>query len=321
MQHIWGQPGSPDIDMMASKLTASEMALIDSLPKPPVVAESQTTNIWIIEWLSTGERRTGEELHEWMEQQRPGWSIYNRCVTKGEVIRSIEHAAHAAQQNSMVPVLHIEAHGCPIGIAPSRDAQDELLKWEEITTPLQQLNVATNCNLIVVVAACLGFAAIQALTKGPRAPSVALIGTDATVNESDLLLGTKEFYRRIKDEKPRLIDIVESASGEMRGTDFEIEPFVMLAYEASIEQLLRESRPAERQARIERLRQRMYQETSFSAEVIERRLSELPGIPLSAYFQQIWDHMFMIDLDPKNEERFGLDWAEIERQILTVSSG
>lgn len=296
-------------------LTESERTLIESLPKPPAVARLHTTNIWMIEWLSGGERRTGEELHDWMEQQRPGWSIYNRCTSKEEVIRSIERAAYTTLQNDMVPVLHIEAHGDSIGIAPSRDGQAELLRWEELTLPLQQLNVATNCNLIVVVAACLGFAAIQALTQGPRAPAVALVGTDATVNESDLLLGTKEFYRRFKDEKPRLIDIVESASGEMRGTDFEIEPFVMLAYEASIEQLLRESRPAERQARMERLRKRMYQETSFSAKEIERRLSELPEIPLSGHLQHIWDHLFMIDLDSKNEERFGLNWAEIVRLV------
>jgi hypothetical protein len=305
---------------MALNLTESERTLIDNLPKPPAAAKVQTTNIWIIEWLSTGERRTGEELHDWMEQQRPGWSIYSRCVTKEEVIRSIEQAAYATQQNRMVPVLHIEAHGGSIGIAPSRDSQAELLKWEELTSPLQQLNVATNCNLVVVVAACLGFAAIQALTQGPRAPAVALVGTDSAVNESDLLLGTKEFYRRIRNEKPRLIDIAETASGEMRGADFEVEPLAMLAYEASIEQVIRERRPVERQARIERLRERMHRESSFSEEEIERRLSRLPDIPPSADLQEIWDHMFMIDLDPTNEERFGLNWAEIRSQILAIPS-
>lgn len=306
--------------MMALELTASERTLIESLPKPPSVAKLQTTNIWIIEWLSTGERRTGEELHHWMEQQHPGWSIYNRCLAKEDVIRSIEHAAHATKQHSMVPVLHIEAHGGPIGIAPLRDSKAELLTWDELTAPLQQLNVATNCNLIVVVAACLGFAAIQALTQGPRAPAVALVGTDSTVNESDLLLGTKEIYRRFKDEKPRLIDIAEIASGEMRGTNFEVEPFVMLAYDASIEQLIRGRRPAECQARMERYRKRMHQETSLSVEEIERRLSEPLEIPPSADLQTIWDHMFMIDLDSKNEERFGLNWADITRQILAVPS-
>lgn len=305
--------------MFSSKLTASERSLIDSLPKPPAFAEVQTTNVWIIEWLSTGERRTGKELYEWMEQQRPGWSIYDRCATKGEVICSIKQAAHTTQQNGMVPVLHIEAHSGPNGIEPSRDTKEELLTWGELTIPLQHLNVATKCNLIVVVAACLGFAAIQALTKGPRAPAVALVGPDATVCESDLLLGAKEFYRRFKDKKPRLIDMAESASREMSGTDFEIEPFATLAYESFIEQLIRKKRPLECQARLDRLRHRMHQETSFPEEEIKRRLAELPEILPSDHLQQIWDYMFMIDLDQKNKERFGLNWDEIASQIPAVS--
>ena len=303
---------------LPKNLTTSEHALIEALPKLPALAEVRPTNIWIIEWLSPGERQTGNELHLWMEQQRPRWSIYNQCTSKNEVIRSIERAANYAHQSGMVPILHIDAHGGTSGLAPSRDASGELLAWAELTIPLQQLNVATNCNLIVVVAACLGFAAIQALTKGPRAPAAALVGPDATLNESDLLLGTKEFYRRFKDENPRLTFIAESASREMRTADFEIEPFATLAYETFVEQLVRDIRPAERRARLERLRQRMHQETSFSAEEIERRLAELPELLPSDQLQQIWDYMFMIDLEPKNEERFGLNWKEIAGRILAA---
>lgn len=305
--------------MLSAMLTVSERALIDSLPKLPAIAKVQPNIIWIIEWLSTGERRTGNELHDWMEQQRPGWSIYTRCGTKGEVIRSIEQAARTTQQTGMVPVLHIETHGGPIGIAPSRGTQEEFLTWRELTIPLQQLNVATKCNLIVVMAACLGFAAIQALTQGPRAPAVALVGPDATVQESDLLLGAKEFYRRFKDEKPRLTYIAESASREMNAVEFEIEPFATLAYESFTEQLVRERRPPERQARLERLRQQMHHKTNFSPEEIEKRLVELPKIPASDQLQQVWDYMFMIDLESKNKERFGLKWDEIASQILAGS--
>ena len=305
--------------MFSSNLTESEKALTDSLPKLPALAEVRPTNVWIVEWLSAGERRTGKELHDWMEQQRPKWSIYNRCASKADVIVSIEQASNISQQTGMVPVLHIEAHGGPDGIAPSRNAQKELLSWAELTIPLQQLNVTTKCNLMVVVAACLGFAAIQALTQGPRAPAVALVGPDSTVHESDLLLGAQEFYRRINDEKPRLTNIAESASREMRGTDFEIEPFATIAYESFVEQVVRERKPSERQARLERLRQRMHQETSFSSEEIERRLAQLPKIPVSEWLQQTWDYMFMLDLEPTNQERFGLNWDEIASQILSVS--
>ena len=300
---------------MHSKLTSSEIKLISSLPKPSATIEVQTTNIWIIEWLSTGERRTGKELHDWMEQQRPEWSHYNQCTTKRDVIRSIKKAAYSAQQNSLIPILHIEAHGGLTGISPSSDSQGEALKWEELTTPLQELNVATNCNLIIVISACLGFTAIKALTQGPRAPAIAIIGTDATICEGDLLLGTKELYRRYTDKKPRLVDIIESASQEMCDGNFEMESFTLLAYEAAVEQLVRRARPRSRKARIERLRLRISKETGFSAEEIESHLGCLSKTPLSNDLQKIWDHMFMIDLDPNNENRFGLNWSEIEEQI------
>ena len=304
--------------MLSSDLTALEIELIESLPKPPAVAKVRSTHIWIVEWLSTTERRTGNELYEWMEQQRPNWALYNQCNSKADVINSIERAAQVAQQTGMVPILHIEAHGCSDGIAPSTDTREELLTWKEIIIPLQRLNVATKCNLVVVVAACLGFAAIQALTKGRRAPAVALVGPDETVNESDLLLGTKEFYRRFKDKNLQLTNIAESASREMIVANFEIEPFATLAYESMIEHLIVGKRPSERQARLERLRQRMHQETSYSSAEIESRLAKLSENQAMEDMEQLWNYMFMFDLEPKNEERFGLNWNEIKSRILSV---
>ncbi|WP_305910477.1 hypothetical protein Q9L42_020170 (plasmid) [Methylomarinum sp. Ch1-1] len=300
-------------------LTPQEQALIDSLPKPPYSATVQSTNVWIIEWLSPEERRTGYELHCWMGKQRQGWSIYNRCDTKAEVLRSIKRAAYKAQQTGFIPVLHIEAHGGPIGIMPSSKSIEEFIAWEELTKPLQDLNEATKCNLIFVVAACLGLAAVQVLTKGPRAPAVALVGSDEEVNESDLLHGMQEFYRCFRDDDLMLSDIVESASREMISANFYIEPFAILAYESLVEHLIRARRPAERQMKLEKLRQRLRNKTSFSDEEIEKRLAKLPESPLSENLQKAWDCMFMIDLDPKNKVRFGLDWEEIASQIFTCS--
>jgi hypothetical protein len=154
----------------------------------------RTTNVWIIEWLSQKERRTGQELHEWMETKRSGWSVYNACDSKAEVLKSINRAAAIAAQGRFIPVLHIEAHGGRAGIAPSASPDAEFLPWEELTVPLQQLNLATKCNLIVSVAACVGFAGVQALRKGPRAPAVALVGLVNSVLPTDLLNGTKELY-------------------------------------------------------------------------------------------------------------------------------
>lgn len=185
--------------MNDTELTDAERALIETLPRPSAIAKVHTTNVWIVEWLWPDERRTGRELHEWMQHRRQGWSVYCACETKAEVIESIERAQLCAQHSEMVPVLHLEAHGGNAGLTPSSDMHAEWLSWEELTVPLQRLNLAARCNLVVVVAACVGFAAVQALCQGPRAPAIALVGPDADVAPSNLLLGAKEFYRRWGD--------------------------------------------------------------------------------------------------------------------------
>lgn len=246
-----------------------------------------------------------------MERLRPGWSAYHYCRSKGQVIDAIEQATRRARNSNMIPVLHIEAHGCDSGLTNGVHA--DFLTWDELTEPLQRLNMATQCNLVVVVAACIGFAAVQALIRGPRAPAVALVGLDANVNPGDLLAGSKEFYRRWLDDKPHLTDITASASRETGTANFEWESFAGLAYETLVEHLVKSVRPTEHRSWVERIRHRMLTETALSAAEIENRLPQ--HMRPWPRFQTLWDQMFMIDLYPKNRERFDLDIREIVERI------
>lgn len=208
--------------MRADDLTDAERQILESLPAPPPTAEIRATNVWIVEWLPPNELQTGRLLHEWIIDRRPGWSAYYSCRDKAQVIQTIERATARAQHSNLVPVLHLEAHGGDAGIGLPDGS--ELLTWEELTTPLQQLNLATRCNLVVVVAACTGFAGIQALRRGPRAPAIALVGPDAPVMPRNLLCGATEFYRRWTDTNPNLQDIAVSASRAAGTVTFEVEP-------------------------------------------------------------------------------------------------
>jgi hypothetical protein len=299
--------------MRQDKLTDAERAFIDTLPGPPPLGTVRTTNIWIIEWLSPEERHTGRELHDWLQGKRPGWSIYCPCATKADVFAAIKRAQICAQ-NGMVPVLHLEAHGGDDGIAPSRPPHRECMRWEELTEPLQRLNLTTRCNLIVVVAACVGFAGVQAFRRGPRAPAVALIGPNDEVVSSELLAGTKELYWRWMDTGS-LTQIVESASREMRGVDFEPEPFAIMCFEALVEGLVKSTRPDERRDRVEKLRRHAQVNSGLTREQVESKLAQVPRLPAWAEVQQMWDQMFMIDIRPENKERFGIDAKYIVERI------
>ncbi|MGD9576771.1 MAG: hypothetical protein AB7Y74_00815 [Syntrophorhabdus sp.] len=192
-------------------------------------------------------------------------------------------------------MLHLEAHGSEAGLTgPNGTGDKEFLSWDELTDPLQRLNLATQCNLLVFVAACNGFAGIKAFYRGPRAPAVALVGPDSIVAEANLLWGTKEFYRRYMDESPRLTEIVGSASREAGTVEFEKEPFALLAFESMIKAFIHGVPPRQWMQRLERIRAR------------------IPELQLR------WNELFMIDLWPANQERFGLDITAVVESLSKI---
>lgn len=178
----------------------------------------------------------------------------------------------------------------------------------------------TRCNLTVVIAACIGFAGINALVRGPRAPAIALVGPGASIMDSSLLNGTKEIYRRWMDNNPKLDEITISASREAGTVSFEWEPFAVLAYDALAERLIFLMRHAQQRMQVNRFRKRMLEETKWSAAEIERQLSLLSPSVQATLIQQLWDEMFMIDLYPENRERFGVKWTEIADLVLSAKS-
>lgn len=286
------------------------------------MAKIRTTNVWIIEWLHPQDQMTGKLLHDWLQERRPRWSAYVRCNTKVDVLAAIERATVRAQQSRMIPLLHLEAHGDEVGLGgPDGIGGSQLLTWDELTDPLQRLNLTTACNLVVLVAACTGFAGIKAFHRGPHAPAVALVGPDGPVTEGNLLKGTKEFYRRWFDDDPRLTEVVASASREAGTVEFEMEPFAVFAFEAMAKSLIVSMRPGERSRRAERCRQRMRAMGHFSDAEIEHQILLFPPMPPVPELQLIWDKLFMIDLWPANREQFGIDMASIVETLSGSEDG
>jgi len=304
-------------ELATNDLTDAEQALFDSLPGPPVSAVIRSTNIWIIEWLPSDEQRTGRLLHEWMQEHRRGWSVYSTCACKKEVLSSIDRATNLAKKSGMIPVLHLEAHGnemC-LGLLDGNGGV-EVLTWDELTEPLQRLNLATRCNLVLVVAACIGFAGIKALVRGPRAPAIALVGPNAPIMSGSLLSGTKEFYKRWMDGNPNFAEIAASASRESGTVSFAWEPFAVLAYDALAKQVVISMRKDQQRMQVRRIHQRMVEQNRWSAAEIEHRLSLLTPSLQANLTQRLWDEMFMIDLYPENRERFGVNWAREIEMVL-----
>lgn len=296
-------------------LTDTEQKLFDRLPHPPQDGSTKKpTIIWLVEWLSPEDQHTGGQLHQWMHEYCAIKSEYFVCSCKKELITTIEQATFLACNNT-IPLLHIEAHGDENGLeGPNGVGYLETLTWDELTVPLQQLNLHTRCNLVVFIAACTGFAGINVFFKGSLAPAVALVGPVAPISPSDLLQGAKEFYRRLRDIRPKLDTMVDSASKEVGTIVFELEPFVVLAFEAFAERLIVSKRPSQQWLQLGRIRKLLIADNQDSAAEIEDRLLNCFSLPLEItkkHQQSLWDKMFMIDLFPNNQKRFGIDWYAV----------
>lgn len=292
-----------------ARLTPIEVRLMKSLPTPPQQGSIRTNRVLILEWLqdAADEPRTGLELHQILEGLRPGWSKYIRCNTKGEFLRAI---AEESDQDDAPRILHLESHGCNDGLGDGSGR--EFLTWNELNPKLQALNLACRCNLLVFVAACRGFAGISALTQGPRAPAAVLVGPARAVNTEELALASSAFYRELIDGTARLQSICDSST-DRSGVLFEPEPMAILAYEAFVETMIDRARPENREERMRIMRQQLAR-NGLNAAHAERLMLEF-DLNEANLWQRGWNHFFMLDLDPGNATRFGLDVIEIARRI------
>jgi hypothetical protein len=196
------------------------------------------------------------------------------------------------------PVLHIEAHGSIEGLAWTAAASN-LVRWDELVPPLQRLNVATRCNLLVVISACFGIAGINVMAMGPRAPVLGVVGPCSTATPHQLREGYKEFYRRLIAGKLLLHEFADAASAEVGAVDFAVQPFTILAWETLAEQIVLKTRPWRKGP-------------AGVTDATHRHARRIVGL-----MERLWSEMFMMDLYPENAERFGFDVRTAVLELTT----
>lgn len=290
-------------------MSPGERKLIEILPRPPLKAPISFNGLYIVEWLqdSPSEPRTGWELHLNMERLRSGWSRYVRCDTKEDVFRAIRNSTIV---DGVAPILHIECHGDDLGLG--NGANNEEIVWDELRPFLQELNLASGCNLLVFIAACEGFAGIKALTEGPRAPAVALVGPASPIDTRQLATATNTFYSGLACGNAHLQTMVDAITTQC-GVHFEPEPMALLAFESMVERMVVDFRGPNRANRMDRMRARL-SEIGLDAAQLADAMNGFDGTEANTW-QRIWDTFFMLDRHPENDARFGVDIVGVAHRI------
>jgi hypothetical protein len=165
--------------------------------------------------LDEGDRRTGEELHQFLQGLGVPTCLV-RCKSADHVRAALERAVQNIPVRK-IPLVHIESHGSnPLDEEDVRDADFGMnaapgLPWTELGDWLAPLNAASGFRLLLVGATCFGFAAIAAMKVGEHvAPFAATVGFTTKVGEGSLHDAMKEFYRSICQRREKLQDAVST---------------------------------------------------------------------------------------------------------------
>jgi hypothetical protein len=172
--------------------------LINILLENTKVSKLSFSKISIVESLSEGERKTGEQLYDDLNMleifHEKGITLqFTPISNRVELEDHIEYLARDAQERNEYPVLHIEAHG-------SDDKQSlmlssgEFVNWFELEDIFRKLNVATKCNLLVVMATCFGAYTSSVISLLDRAPFWGIVGPEKEILPEVVFSNLKSFY-------------------------------------------------------------------------------------------------------------------------------
>ncbi|MGA9852703.1 MAG: hypothetical protein WBR15_07210 [Gammaproteobacteria bacterium] len=277
--------------------------------------------VLILEWLSTQDRRTGEELHQFL-QGLPISTCLVRC-DKVDDIRAALKRAVANVGTRGIPVIHIESHGSnPFQGRDVREAEFGLdaapgLPWIELGDWLAPLNEASGFRLLVIGATCWGFAAIAAMKVHEHvAPFASAVGLSTGVDEGSLHDAMKELYRvMVRGEGLR--DAMQAAERELRSPTEKLRgtsaPILALRILRGVYDEVRT--PEQRTERANEILRKV-QEAGFPVrEGAEQELPDFLHDRGEARIKEAWDAWFPPSAQ-KAEPAYRLDWDWIRRTNL-----
>ena len=166
-----------------------------SIEHVPLQERLSIHDLIILESIPDSELHTGKQLFGNLEHHLGSnmRSIQHVPVrSKKLLFNAFDKLIRDSKCRSLRPVLHLEVHGSMESIAL---ASGEIIDWNELYTPIAQLHVACDLNLLVTMSACYGAYAHQILDISKRAPFFALIGPNKELLPNDLISDYTAFYR------------------------------------------------------------------------------------------------------------------------------
>jgi hypothetical protein len=154
----------------------------------------------IIESLKDNEVPTGSITSEFvMNYIRPDDLLIEviDCKSADHFLEIIKELTLEAR-SGCIPLLHVECHGCSLDGLEFKDTSS--LNWEDTSTTLLPLNIATKFNLVSVFLACYAAHFTPEIMRLSGSPIYSLISPTNVVTPDEIMQGTRTFYRALFEE-------------------------------------------------------------------------------------------------------------------------
>lgn len=285
----------------------------------PIGTGLRISRILIIESLEPHERRTGEEIADFINAFDGAAKTrlaaeYLACDNAPEFSRLIRTLASEAKRTGQIPLLHVECHGGQhVGL---EFRNGSLLSWPDLSDLLLELNVATRFNLVAVFSACYGVHFLSQVDSISPAPCFAMIAPTDSALDYELVSGFQTFYSALLSSN----DAGVAADAMSRLSLKEGEWFSHLAefwYErVTIGYVETHCNTSEMKQRALRMLQKL-KSAGSNAELgkLKRELVQLNRRELTGKF---FDTYFMTEAIPENSLRFSPVRERIEREIESL---
>ena len=265
--------------------------------------------ILVVDSIPTGDSNTAKRLFEDIQTYASAYSPspavhYVRVESGDEFIQCILKCRKDADEQDIVPMLHIECHGGEDGL---QFADGSLADWEKLKLPITELNTATRLNLMIAVAACTGGALAKVMRVSDRAPFWGLIGPTQSLMPEELEKAFSALYLTLLRTKSpaKAVQAVDGATKPglfWRTTSQGLFKKVWAGYKNE------HCSPAALELRVKRMRERLQQAAASplpTTDELKSRFISYEPIAFERYRQTF----FMCDLFPEHSNRFPVEYV------------
>ena len=265
--------------------------------------------ILVVDSIPAGELNTAKRLFEDVKTHANAYAPspavhYLRVESGDEFIQCIRECRKRADEQDIIPMLHVECHGDEDGL---QFADGSLVDWDELKLPITDLNVATRLNLMIAVAACTGGALAKVIRMSDRAPFWGLIGPTKTLTAGELEKAFSALYLTMLSTKSpakavAAMDAATAPGAFWRTTAQGLFEKVWARYKNEY------CNPEVFEARAQRMRKRLLELSPTTLVTMEQIKSQLVNHEPKA-FDRYRNSFFMCDLVAEHSERFSVQYV------------